>query len=261
MSAKMSELASEWANSPKAIDRGEARETQKHILTHNGRCGNNPLCQLNHIHAEFMDKQTPMFTVLKRVNQKVDTAERVASADPKKCANNGRKLNRKRLKHTEASVLVAESQNQGFSPSTTLKEMDVLTGKQVLGGGVYINGSLSVITPKMDTGCCVIIATAPEDNSGNAHTKNSFTPGPWSADKWAPGYTVSAPEKHYSVCHLEDCNNSTANAHLIACAPELLEVLEHICKLLSVNHGRAVADVNTWAAKGREVIQKARGEA
>jgi len=30
MSEKMSELTSEWVNSPAAIDRGEARETQKH---------------------------------------------------------------------------------------------------------------------------------------------------------------------------------------------------------------------------------------
>ena len=52
------------------------------------------------------------------------------------------------------------------------------------------------------------------------------TPGPWSADKWAPGWTVSAPESHYSICHLEDCNNEEANAKLIAAAPALLEQLQ-----------------------------------
>jgi hypothetical protein len=52
------------------------------------------------------------------------------------------------------------------------------------------------------------------------------TPGPWSADKWAPGWTVSAPEQHYSVCHLEDCNNADGNAPLIAASPRLLTACE-----------------------------------
>jgi len=53
--------------------------------------------------------------------------------------------------------------------------------------------------------------------------KMKHTPGPWKADNWATGWTVSAPDSHYSVCHLEDCNNAEANAHLIAAAPDLLE--------------------------------------
>lgn len=54
------------------------------------------------------------------------------------------------------------------------------------------------------------------------------TPGPWKADKWATGWTVSAPDSHYSVCHLEGCNNADANARLIAAAPELLAA----CKMV-----------------------------
>ena len=52
------------------------------------------------------------------------------------------------------------------------------------------------------------------------------TPGPWQADKWAPGWTVSAPDSHYSVCHLEGCNNDQSNARLIASAPTLLDELD-----------------------------------
>lgn len=59
------------------------------------------------------------------------------------------------------------------------------------------------------------------------------TPGPWSADKWAPGYTVSAPNSHYSVCHLEDCNNAEANAALIASAPDLAARISNLEALLA----------------------------
>jgi hypothetical protein len=58
--------------------------------------------------------------------------------------------------------------------------------------------------------------------------KTSHTPAPWQADKWATGYTVSAPNSHYSVCHLADCNNAENNARLIAAAPELLAALENL---------------------------------
>lgn len=61
------------------------------------------------------------------------------------------------------------------------------------------------------------------------------TPGPWSADKWATGYTVSAPASHYSICHLEDCNNDENNAQLIAAAPSLVKrVIELETALQSV---------------------------
>lgn len=44
------------------------------------------------------------------------------------------------------------------------------------------------------------------------------TPTPWKADKWATGYTISAPDSHYSVCHLAGCNNEEANAnHIVKC--------------------------------------------
>ncbi|GDX11842.1 hypothetical protein LBMAG57_36140 [Verrucomicrobiota bacterium] len=65
------------------------------------------------------------------------------------------------------------------------------------------------------------------------------TPGPWSADKWAPGYTVSAPDAHYSVCHLEGCNNAESNARLIAASPCLLAALERLANAVDA-HCRAI---------------------
>ncbi len=88
------------------------------------------------------------------------------------------------------------------------------------------------------------------------------TPGPWSADKWALGYTVSAPESHYSVCHLEDCNNDEANAHLIAAAPELLKACK--CALWSLEaQNRHICDDGTPTKPARmlrEAIAKAEGK-
>jgi hypothetical protein len=75
----------------------------------------------------------------------------------------------------------------------------------------------------------------------------SHTPGPWSADKWAPGYSVSAPDSHHTICNLTDCNNAEANARLIAAAPELLEALKGL-------RDRAAKDAETYAQNGNESI-------
>ncbi len=58
--------------------------------------------------------------------------------------------------------------------------------------------------------------------------KTKWTPGPWSASEWATEYTVSSDPCHYSVCHLEGCNNDAANARLIAAAPEMAALLEDL---------------------------------
>lgn len=89
--------------------------------------------------------------------------------------------------------------------------------------------------------------------------KGQHTPGPWSADEWAPGFTVSAPDSHYSVCHLEDCNNAEANARLIAAAPELLAALE---ALLDSNlpercNVRPHADCGCFSCRQYDVIELA----
>lgn len=59
-----------------------------------------------------------------------------------------------------------------------------------------------------------------------AFDKRPHTPGPWKADKWATGYSVSTPEGGYTICRLNDCNNAEANAKLIAAAPDMLSVLQ-----------------------------------
>ncbi len=70
-------------------------------------------------------------------------------------------------------------------------------------------------------------------------TQTTHTTGPWQADKWATGFTVSAPNSHYSICHLEDCNNDEANARLIAAAPDLLEAVK-VLLLVPAGIGRAL---------------------
>ena len=88
---------------------------------------------------------------------------------------------------------------------------------------------------------------------------SGHTPGPWSADKWAPKWTVSAPEAHYSVCHLEDCNNAEANARLIAAAPELYELAKSArSELAYVIAQTGVGDTILEQQLG-EIIAKAEG--
>lgn len=94
-------------------------------------------------------------------------------------------------------------------------------------------------------------------------TQATHTPGPWSADKWAPGWTVSAPESRYSVCHLEDCNNAEANARLIAAAPDLLQLLGDLGQWLethlaqgNINAGTANRD-GDFVSQIRSTITKA----
>ena len=86
----------------------------------------------------------------------------------------------------------------------------------------------------------------------------TFTPGPWDADKWAPGYTVSARDAHYSVCHLADCNNEEANAHLIAAAPDMFAALEILISLR--DHPLSAATLETAYTNARAALAKARGK-
>lgn len=92
------------------------------------------------------------------------------------------------------------------------------------------------------------------------------TPGPWTADEWATGYTVSSDLEHYSVCHLEGCNNAEANARLIAAAPELLAALEAFIGLPFPMPGqkssnRGWSDFQAYCDQARAAIAKAKGGA
>lgn len=77
----------------------------------------------------------------------------------------------------------------------------------------------------------------------------THTPGPWATvlvDPYDSLYTIENPDG------LVICEASTANARLIAAAPELLEALEW-----------AIQHAPTGAARDRvqRIISKARGEA
>ena len=100
--------------------------------------------------------------------------------------------------------------------------------------------------------------------------KTKHTPGPWSADKWAPGYTVSAPNSGYSVAHLAGCNNEEADAVFIAAAPDMLRALQDAYKLLhiarryfpkSIQNSDKFTLENTMENSVKKAIQKANGEA
>jgi len=86
------------------------------------------------------------------------------------------------------------------------------------------------------------------------------TAGPWRADKWAgDDLTISAPDSHYSICHLADCNNAEANAMLIASAPALLEA----CKAFipTWNNGHQLEKTDVALRLAREAIAQAEGKA
>ena len=89
---------------------------------------------------------------------------------------------------------------------------------------------------------------------------SKHTPGPWSADKWATGYTVSSDLEHYSVCHLEECNNDEANAHLIAAAPELLAALVRLIDCATENPAAYDERFEVHFKNARAAIAKARGQ-
>jgi len=74
--------------------------------------------------------------------------------------------------------------------------------------------------------------------------KPNITAGPWSADKWATGYTVSAPDSHYSVAHLEGCNNAEANAQAIAALPQALDILNKILYASESPSGASCGEAN-----------------
>ena len=52
-----------------------------------------------------------------------------------------------------------------------------------------------------------------------------------------------------------------ADATLISASPDMFECLSAMVDLLKYNNGRSTADLNDWADKARQAIQKATGEA
>lgn len=109
-------------------------------------------------------------------------------------------------------------------------------------------------------------------------SETKFTPGPWFIDgsgnisntvkavtgEWQLGEYAETVCSYQSALgpgthtHDAEVENSTANAHLIAAAPELYEALEQAFSVLEREYGRAVADVNMPLAL--PALAKARGE-
>lgn len=85
---------------------------------------------------------------------------------------------------------------------------------------------------------------------------NKHTPGPWTIDN-SNGATYinqgNQPIVPITICRLTS-NHTTANANLIAAAPELLEALEGIRELMGIDWLLPEFD------EAREAIAKAKGE-
>lgn len=101
-----------------------------------------------------------------------------------------------------------------------------------------------------------------KDIQSKSANETKHTPGPWQANKWAPGYSISAPDSQYTVCNLSDCNNAEANARLIAAAPDMLEACQQIINDSDMDaiHGAGRSVTHDAIDKVRAAIAKARGE-
>ena len=94
-----------------------------------------------------------------------------------------------------------------------------------------------------------------------------FTPGPWSVDA---GFETSRPgdfDEYWQVHDGKDAiacsaycyaGNRKANAHLIAAAPELYEVLDDIAT--AAHNGFNIHQNSVLIAEARAALAKARGE-
>jgi hypothetical protein len=92
------------------------------------------------------------------------------------------------------------------------------------------------------------------------------TPGPWEIDKQQPyDWEVTISNKHMQVAsarHLTDspdvpCEETMANARLIAAAPDLLFALEEVIKYLPTYRDWLDPVIERFC---NHAIQKARGE-
>lgn len=86
---------------------------------------------------------------------------------------------------------------------------------------------------------------------------SQHTPGPWKANKWAPGWSVSAPLHGLTVCMLPERDNSDANARLIAAAPDLLAALHIALESMDAIHVPQEWDTRSVI---RAAIARARGQ-
>jgi hypothetical protein len=101
------------------------------------------------------------------------------------------------------------------------------------------------------------------------------TPGPWRATAWGETISIDSPHGNYSgIARLNFSGNAdygippqleTANARLIAAAPDMLEALESLFEECAMVHKHWGEGNNTEKAaaaisKAQAAIRKARGE-
>lgn len=100
-------------------------------------------------------------------------------------------------------------------------------------------------------------------------SENKHTPGPWSVvDGHYPGFiTITGPSSSISIVtsaidlDFNDYLVRTADAHLIASAPELLSIVQRFVALDAQWHpDRHAAEKAELMAEARATIAKARGE-
>lgn len=89
------------------------------------------------------------------------------------------------------------------------------------------------------------------------------TPGPWSLDGRAAGgdLDIVAPSSRIAMmdCERDDDTLVTADARLIAAAPDMLEALQVAVADIEVR-ARLGLEAPAWYAQGRAAIDKAIGE-
>lgn len=105
-----------------------------------------------------------------------------------------------------------------------------------------LRGNMRTVQISKETGECEVEETtitpradAAQPIAPSLPDELQHTPGPWEANEWGNGWEVCAPESHYTVCNLSDCNNAEANAALIAAAPGILATLRNV-----LNHNAAL---------------------
>lgn len=105
----------------------------------------------------------------------------------------------------------------------------------------------------------------------NAPVKSTHTPGPWADEHDPLGYSGerrvwSSNGRNIALIRpVGDPEETLANAHLIAAAPDLLEALDAIIGVQELSHNAAgftmVYCSRSNFARARAAIAKARGEA
>lgn len=90
--------------------------------------------------------------------------------------------------------------------------------------------------------------------------KTKFTPGPWIAGPQDIGRMIESPTAaiNSTIGCIHGC--SEADAHLIAAAPEMYDLLEWTIEMLEGEHPESVNGKNLYGDRVRSLLKKARGE-